>query len=286
MQIRDRLPLYASLMRLDKPIGILLLLWPTLWALWLAGHGEPTNLICFIFISGVILMRSAGCILNDFADRKVDGYVERTKHRPLATQSISVKEALMLAALLCAISFGLVLFCNTLTIFLAIIGALLALLYPFMKRFTHLPQVGLGVAYSWGIPMAFAAELGEIPLAGWFLYFTALIWPIIYDTMYAMVDREDDKKIGIKSTAILFDSMDRLIIGLLQVLFTVMLIIVGLMFELNSIYYVSICTVVLLFSYQQWLIKDRDREKCFQAFLNNNIVGFAIFIGILSSYMQ
>lgn len=286
IHIHKRLPLYAQLMRLNKPIGILLLLWPTLWALWLASEGEPDLTILFVFVSGVVLMRSAGCIFNDFADRNFDGHVKRTQQRPLARQAVSLKEAGFLAILLCLCAFFLVLLCNRLTIYLAFMALGLAFFYPFMKRFTHLPQLGLGIAFSWSVPMAFAAQINAIPLSAWFLFLTSLIWPIVYDTMYAMVDKQDDLKIGVKSTAILFNSMDKLIIGLLQILFLVMLVMVGLMFDLNSIYYFSLIITAGLFLYQQWLIKDRDTKKCFQAFLNNNLVGFAIFIGILSSYLQ
>lgn len=284
MLIRERLPQYVYLMRWDKPIGILLLLWPTLWALWLASAGRPDSSLLFIFVAGVILMRSAGCVLNDIADRKVDGHVERTRQRPLAKGNIMVKEALVLALSLCTLAFLLVLYCNRLTIQLAFVGVILPILYPLMKRFTHLPQLGLGVAFSWGIPMAFAATNASLTLGTWFLFLTATLWPVIYDTMYAMVDREDDVKIGVKSTAILFNTMDRLVIGLLQVLFVVMLIIVGLMFNLTSAYYACLVAVSGLFIYQQWLIKTRDPKRCFHAFLNNNVVGFFIFLGILLSY--
>lgn len=285
MLIRERLLQYAYLMRLDKPIGMLLLLWPTLWALWLAGDGHPDKKILFVFIAGVILMRSAGCALNDFADRHFDNHVRRTQQRPLASGKITEIEALILAGLLSLFAFLLVLTCNILTVKLAFIGAGLTLIYPFMKRVTHLPQIGLGIAFTWGVPMAFAAQRGSIGTSGWFLFFTGIIWPVIYDTMYAMVDREDDQKIGVKSTAILFDAMDKLIVGLLQVLLVVMLFIIGIMFELNIIYYLCVGIVGLLFVYQQWLIKDRDSNKCFKAFKNNNWVGFAIFLGIFLSYL-
>jgi 4-hydroxybenzoate polyprenyltransferase len=286
MLIRERLPYYAYLMRLDKPIGILLLLWPTLWALWLAGAGHPDSKILFIFVVGVVLMRSAGCVMNDVADRHVDGHVERTRNRPLASGKVTTAEALMLAALLSLAAFLLVLFCNLLTITMACVGVLLMILYPFMKRFTHLPQLGLGVAFTWGVPMAFTAEMESVPSSAWFLFLTGMVWSMIYDTMYAMMDRKDDLKMGIKSSAILFAGRDKFIIGLLQILFVVMLIIVGLLFHLHCAYYLSLVPVGLLFSYQQWLIKDRDREPCFTAFLNNNWVGLAIFIGILLSYVQ
>lgn len=286
MLIRDRLSQYAYLMRLDKPIGTLLLLWPTLWALWLASAGHPNNTVLFVFVAGVILMRSAGCVMNDVADREVDGKVKRTRNRPLATGKVTMAEAVLLIVLLGLSAFLLVLLCNSLTITLAFVAVGLAIIYPFMKRFTYLPQLGLSAAFTWGVPMAFAAETGAVSLSAWFLFFTGMVWPVIYDTMYAMVDREDDLKVGIKSTAILFDQMDKCVVALLQLLFVMMLVIVGLMFRLNRYYYVSLIFVSLLFIYQQWLIKDRDPEKCFSAFLNNNWVGFAIFVGILSSYIE
>ncbi len=286
MTLRKRLLQYAYLSRLHKPVGIMLLLWPTLWALWLAGLGKPNFFILFIFIAGVILMRSAGCVVNDIADHEFDKHVERTKERPLAAGKLSVKEAYLFAATLAFIAFSLVLFCNWFTISLAIVGAALAVIYPLLKRYTHLPQLGLGLAFSWGVPMAFAAQTNSLSLKVWFLFVTAALWPVIYDTMYAMVDRNDDIKIGIKSTAILFNTMDRLIIGLLQILFVIMLIIVGLMFNLKLPYYLSLIIVTLLFVYQQWLIRKRQRENCFYAFTNNNLVGFAIFMGILSSYIR
>ncbi len=272
---------YCLLMRLHKPIGILLLLWPTLWALWLASHGRPHFLVLCIFVAGVVLMRSAGCIINDYADRKVDAYVKRTSQRPLATGAISVKGALIVFTVLSLFAFGLVLFLNVYTILLAIVGAVLAIIYPFMKRFTHLPQVGLGLAFSWGIPMAFAAENNAIPLAAWVLYFTAILWPVIYDTMYAMTDRDDDLKVGIKSTAILFATWDTVIIAVLQMVFLCGLIYVGCLFRLTMNYYASLLLVAGFFCYQQVLMKNRERTQCFKAFLNNHWVGLIIFVGIV-----
>lgn len=287
MLIRERLLQYAYLMRLEKPIGILLLLWPTLWAIWLASRGQPNAIILAVFIVGVILMRSAGCVLNDLADRKFDGHVKRTQQRPLATGKIKPIEAWIIAGILSLIAFLLVFFfCNSLTVALSFIGAGLAVVYPLLKRVTNLPQLGLGIAFAWGVPMAFAAETGVVGVPGWFLFLTSTVWPVIYDTMYAMVDKEDDLKIGIKSAAILFDAMDKLIITLLQVLFIVMLIIIGLMFRLHTIYYICLFIVCLLFLYQLWLIKDRNSKKCFNAFLNNNWVGLIIFVGIFASYLQ
>ena len=284
MQLRKRLPYYARLMRWDKPIGAWLLLWPTWWALWLASSGWPETKILLVFTAGVFLMRSAGCVLNDFADRHIDGHVERTRERPLASGKVSKREALLLAALLgsCALSL-LVLLCNAYTICLAFVGAGLAIIYPLLKRVTSLPQVGLGFAFTWGVPMAFAAITGSISGTAWFLFATGVVWSVIYDTLYAMKDREDDEKIGVKSTAILFGAKDRVIIAALQLLFLLLLIILGQLFQLQLIYYACLLIVGALFIYQQYLIKDRVPIRCFQAFLNNNWVGFAIFAGICLS---
>lgn len=273
---------FFYLMRLHKPIGTFLLLWPTLWGLWLAGNGhQPNIIILIIFILGVILMRAAGCIINDIADRDFDAHVERTRERPLATGKISTQAALILFIVLLSLAFGLVLFLNKLTILLAIIGAMLTLIYPFMKRFTHLPQLGLGMAFAWGVPMAFAAETQHVSGAAWIVFLAAVIWPVIYDTMYAMVDRTDDIKIGIRSTAILFGSYDRIIIGLLQIIFLGLLGLVGYLFKLDELYFFSLCCAGLLFIYQQILIKKTDRAAYFKAFLNNNWVGLIIFLGII-----
>lgn len=272
---------YFYLMRLHKPIGIFLLLWPTLWALWLASKGHPDVLTVAIFVMGVILMRSAGCVINDFADQKFDGFVARTRDRPLVTGKLSKRQALVLFVILLSTAFLLVLCLNRITIILAIVGALLTIIYPFMKRYTYLPQVGLGLAFAWGVPMAFAAVLGKVSSEGWVLFFAAAIWPIIYDTFYAMVDRADDIKVGIKSTAILFNNYEQCISIGLQLIFLGLLILVGIIFKLTNYYFLSLALVILLFAYQQWLIKDREPEKCFSAFLNNHWVGVIIFIGIL-----
>lgn len=276
---------YAHLMRFHKPIGILLLLWPVCWALWLASAGRPHARMLFVFIAGVIVMRAAGCVMNDMADRHIDRHVERTRQRPMATRQVSVIEASVLAFFLMLIAFLFVLLCNALTIRLAFVGAALAIIYPFMKRFTHWPQLGLGLAFSWSIPMVFAATQGAISPSAWFLFLTAALWPILYDTLYAMVDREDDKKIGVKSTAILFGSWDKVMIGFLQMIFILMLIIVGIIFHLADRYDIALTLVAGLFLYQQWLIKDRDPARCFRAFLNHQWVGAIIFAGILSSYL-
>lgn len=284
--MHEKIKHFCVLMRWNKPIGFLLLLWPTLWALWLAARGNPPWSILFIFIMGVILMRSAGCIINDIADRKWDAHVVRTKERPLAAKKLSVKEALYLFFLLITLAFLLILFLNWLSILLAIIGLLLAIVYPYLKRVTHLPQVGLGFAFSWGIPMAFAAVLGFIPPQAWLLFIAAALWPIIYDTYYAMTDKADDVMVGIKSTAILFDKHIILFIGLLQTGFILLMALVGMLFYLGFYYYFSLLIVSLFFFYQEWLIKDKKPEDCFKAFLNNNWVGFIIFLGIFLDFTR
>lgn len=281
---KTKLPLYLALTRFDRPIGTLLLLWPTLWALWIAAQGFPDPSLLVIFCLGTLLMRSAGCVINDFADRHVDGHVERTAQRPLTTGQVSTKEAKLLFAGLSLAAFILVLFTNTLTIKLSFIALALAACYPFMKRYTHLPQVVLGAAFSFGIPMAFAAQTNTLPHQLWLLYGAAAIWTIAYDTFYAMVDREDDLKIGIKSTAILFGEDDRLITGVLQATTILMLLLCGGQFELGYWYYISVIGAAALFIYQQRLIRHRDRDRCFQAFLNNNWVGALVFIGIVLHY--
>jgi 4-hydroxybenzoate polyprenyltransferase len=273
-------------MRFDKPIGTLLLLWPTLWALWLASAGHPNPTVLLVFVLGVVTMRAAGCVMNDFADRHVDGHVERTKHRPLASGKVTSVEAIMLFSILMLGAFGLVLFCNVYTIELAFIGAALAVIYPFLKRVTHLPQLGLGAAFMWSIPMAFAAETGSVSGAAWFLFITGIVWPVIYDTMYAMVDRNDDMTIGIKSTAILFGDHEALIIGILQAVFISMMIVVGVLFHLHAAYYAALVIAAGLFVRQQWLLQQHDPKHYFQAFLNNNWVGAIIFLGIGLSYLS
>ncbi len=268
------------LMRLDKPIGIALLLWPTLWALWLASDRKPDLKIVIIFVLGVIIMRSAGCIVNDLADRKFDGLVERTRHRPLVSGEVSVKAAKILLGFLLVAAFSLVLMLNTLTIKLAFIGAALAFIYPFLKRVTYLPQLGLGLAFAWGVPMAFAAIQNTVPEKAWFLFAAAVVWPMIYDTFYAMVDRDDDIKIGVKSTAILCGRADKLFIGIMQFIFLILIAYVGLMFNLHKAFSYSLWVVLILFIHQQYITRDRDKTACFKAFLNNHWVGAAIFFGI------
>jgi 4-hydroxybenzoate polyprenyltransferase len=279
-----RVKQYVYLMRLHKPIGIFLLLWPSLWALWLASSGTPNLKIVGIFIIGVILMRSAGCIINDFADRHLDRYVERTRERPLAAGKIQVYEALFLFFILIFCAFLLALNLNHLAILLSFVGAFLAVIYPFLKRVTHLPQIGLGLAFAWGVPMAYAAELNAIPWVGWALFLAAAIWPVIYDTMYAMVDLNDDIKIGIKSSAILFGKHYAGIIGILQCSFLMILSYIGWVTKLNEGYFLALLLAGLFFLYQQYLIRKNYREDCFKAFLNNHWVGMIIFIGIMIGY--
>lgn len=271
---------YALLMRLNRPIGILLLLWPTYWALWLAADGLPSLGNFVIFTLGVLLMRSAGCVINDYADRDFDGHVKRTKDRPLATGKVSTQEALILFAALCMMAFLLVLFTNPFTIALSFGGLVLASLYPFMKRYTYLPQVVLGAAFAWAVPMAFAAETNQLPDLVWLIYTATLLWTVAYDTQYAMVDRDDDLKIGIKSTAILFGELDKLAIACLQTLIIIVLLVIGNQAKLSMFYYVGVTGAASLFIYQQHLIRTRDRDRCFQAFLNNNYVGLSIFLGL------
>lgn len=282
----SKLLAYHRLMRTDKPIGALLLLWPTLWALWVAAPGVPPLWILAVFVAGVWLMRAAGCVVNDYADRKFDGHVKRTANRPLPSGAVSEKEARILFAVLVLLSFLLVLTLNTMTILLSVAGLALAWVYPFMKRYTHLPQVVLGAAFGWSIPMAFAAVSETLPLSCWLMLLANILWAVAYDTQYAMVDRDDDVKIGIKSTAILFGQYDRLIIGILQAGVLALMATIGWLNDLNWEFYWSILVAGALFVYQQKLIRNRERDPCFQAFLNNNYVGLVLFIGLAMSYWQ
>ena len=283
--MHNRLNQYALLMRLHKPIGILLLLWPTLWALWIAAEGMPNLLVLIVFIDGVILMRSAGCVINDYADRDIDPQVARTKDRPIASGKVSANEALVLFTILCLMAFGLVLLMNRLTILLSLVAVALAVIYPFTKRYTQLPQIVLGAAFGWAIPMAFAAQTGAVPPVAWVLFCANILWATVYDTLYAMVDREDDLRIGVKSTAILFGSSDVIIIGILQVLVISFLTFVAWQAALGLWFFLSLIAGAILFLYQQVLIKDRDRDQCFRAFLNNNWFGMTVFIGIFLDYL-
>jgi 4-hydroxybenzoate polyprenyltransferase len=284
--LRERAGVYARLMRLDRPIGAWLLLWPALWALWLAGEGKPNPWNVVVFVSGVVLMRSAGCVMNDYADRGIDGHVRRTQHRPFARGEVSTREAMGLFLALCLCAFALVLTLDWFTVSLSLVALFLAATYPFMKRYTHLPQVYLGMAFGWAVPMAFAAETGAISQGGWLLYIAAVLWTTIYDTMYAMVDREDDLRIGVKSTAILFGESDRAILGILQILLFAVLLLVGSRFGLGWGYYqAGLAVAAALALWQQYLIRDREPEACFRAFLNNNWFGMAIFIGLVLHYL-
>lgn len=271
--------------RMDKPIGTYLLLWPTYWALWIASDGWPNFYLLIVFSLGVFVMRSAGCVINDIADMKVDGQVERTKHRPLISGLISKEEAISLFGVLIGIALGLVLTLSWPTIYLSIIALILAALYPFMKRYTQLPQVVLGAAFSWGMIMAFSEAQGEIPFVAWLLFAANVLWTVAYDTMYAMVDRDDDVKIGVKSTAILFGDHDKRIIGFMQVLVLGLLFTVGEILAFGWPYQLSLVISAGLFSYQQLLISNRERGKCFQAFLHNHWVGMLVFIGIFIEYL-
>ncbi len=272
-------------MRFDRPIGILLLLWPTLWALWIAGEGSPSTKNILIFCTGVVLMRAAGCIMNDVADRDFDPHVERTRCRPLASGELTVREALIAFFVVMLLAFGLVLMTNVLTIKLAFAGALLASTYPFFKRWTHFPQVILGLAFGWGIPMAFAAETGQIASVAWLILLINVIWSVIYDTLYAMVDREDDVSIGLKSTAIMFGRFDLLIIRVLKILMIALLVLLGLKLQFSWPWFAGVAIAGVLFVRQQYLVRERDRDACFNAFLNNNWVGVAVWTGLLATYL-
>lgn len=277
---------FHRLMRTDKPIGALLLLWPTLWALWVATPGVPPLWILLVFVAGVWLMRAAGCVVNDYADRKFDGHVKRTANRPLPSGAVTENEARGLFIILVLLAFALVLTLNLMTILLSVAALGLAWIYPFMKRYTHLPQVVLGAAFGWSIPMAFAAVSESVPLSCWIMFFANILWAVAYDTEYAMVDRDDDVKIGIKSTAILFGRHDKLIIGILQVLVMAMMAAVGWLNGLGWIYYATVLIAGALFAYQQVLIAGRERDACFKAFLNNNYVGLVLFLGLAVSYLH
>ena len=276
-----RFDAYWRLMRFDRPIGILLLLWPTLWALWLAADGVPSARNLLIFVAGVVVMRAAGCVANDLADRDFDPHVERTRERPLASGAVTPGGARALLAVLLLIAFGLVLMTNVLTIKLSFVGAALAMSYPFFKRFVDLPQVVLGIAFGWSIPMAFAAESGTVPVLAWALLSINVLYAVIYDTFYAMVDREDDLAIGVRSTAILFGRHDLRVIGALQVLMVLACAWLGRGQGWGWPWFAAVAVTAVLFMRQLWLTRQRDRQACFRAFLNNNWAGFALFLGIV-----
>lgn len=283
---RTRLAAYLDLTRARRPIGTLLLLWPALWALWIAGAGRPPWNVTLIFVLGTALMRSAGCAINDYADRQFDGRVARTCKRPLPTGRVTPGEAVAVFAVLSLAAFSLVLLLNRETVLMSFVALGLAATYPFTKRITHWPQVVLGFAFGWAVPMAFTAIQAEVPPVGWLLFAATVVWALIYDTQYAMVDRADDLKIGIRSTAILFGERDRLIIGLLQVLMIGLLVATGILVQRGPIFYLGVAVGVALFGYQQWLMRGREPARCFQAFLDNNRFGMVVFLGLFVDYLS
>ncbi len=285
-EIIQKLNAYHRLMRLDKPIGILLLLWPTLWGLFIAGKGEPDWIISLIFVAGTVLMRSAGCVMNDIADSQYDGLVARTQYRPLVTNEVSKKEAYMLAAMLSLVAFGLVCMLNTLSIKLSLVGMLLAISYPFTKRFFPMPQAYLGVAFGWGIPMVFAAILGYVPPVAWLLLLANISWAIAYDTEYAMVDREDDLKIGIQSSAITFGRFDVLAVMCCYIVTLLLLALTGQLLGLGYAYYMGLALAASVAIHHYFLIRQREKTNCFKAFLANNWFGFSVFMGLAAQYLM
>ncbi len=285
-RLARRIEEYGRLARFDRPIGTWLLLWPALWALWVASGGRPDQKVLIVFVLGVVVMRAAGCVINDFADRDIDPHVKRTRERPLAARRVSPTEALVLFVVLAAVALMLVSRLNVFTIKLAVIGAALTVSYPFVKRFFPLPQLYLGISFGgWSVPMAFAAQRDSLPRIAWVLYIAAVVWAVLYDTIYAMVDREDDITIGIRSSAILFADMDRFLIGVMQVLMLFALVLAGRDMGFGNWYHAGLVAAGLLFLYQQWLIRAREPAACLRAFLNNNYVGMVIFIGILLQYV-
>ncbi len=280
-----RLHQYALLMRLHRPIGIYLLVWPMLWSLWWAARGVPDFKVLCVFLLGAVLMRSAGCAINDYADRNLDGHVARTKDRPLAAGALKPFEAVLVFAVLTALAFALVLSMNSLTIWLSLGGAALAALYPFSKRYTHLPQVVLGAAFGWAVPMAWAAQAGELNRITWLIYIAAVLWAVIYDTLYAMADREDDIRMGAKSTAILFGDADKAAIAVLQILLLLTLVMIGVNNDMGGYYYVALLIGAALFDHHRWMIRDRQPAACFRAFLHNHWFGMVVFIGIALHYL-
>jgi len=283
-RVIDRIKHYWLLARFDRPIGILILLWPALWALWVASDGRPDFLVLIVICLGVVLMRAAGCVINDYADRDFDPHVERTKQRPIAAGKVTPKEALIVFVVLCLCAFGLVLMLNSYTIMLSFIAAFLAASYPFMKRYTHLPQAYLGIAFGFAVPMSFSAQINSIPPVAWVMYLAVVLWALVYDTMYAMVDKDDDLKIGVKSTAILFGAYDRHIMAILQMIIIGLLLAVGQMRQLGWPYYAGLLAASGFSVYQQKLIFHREKAQCFKAFLNNNWFGLAVFAGLVMAY--
>ena len=285
-RLARRLEEYGRLARFDRPIGTWLLLWPALWALWVAGAGRPEQKVLIVFALGVMVMRAAGCVINDFADRDIDSHVKRTRERPLAARRVSPVEALVLFVVLSGAALWLVTRLNVFTVKLAVIGAALTVSYPLVKRFFPLPQLYLGISFGgWSVPMAFAAQRDSLPRIAWVLYIAAVVWAVMYDTIYAMVDREDDLTIGVKSSAILFADMDRFLIGALQAMMLFALVLAGRDMNFGGWFYAGLTAAGLLFLYQQWLIRAREPAACLRAFLNNNYVGMVIFVGILLQYV-
>lgn len=276
---------YLRLMRFDRPVGIFLLLWPTWWALVLAGNGRPSLANCLIFTAGVVVMRAAGCVMNDIADRHYDPHVKRTRDRPLASGELNLHQAVLTFVLLMVLALGLVLMTNRLAVLLAFVGAALAASYPFFKRFTHFPQVVLGIAFGWGIPLSFAAQAGQVPAAGWGLFAVNVVWVVIYDTLYAMVDRDDDLLIGVKSTAIFFGRHDLAVLRALMALMLLLLLFLGWGLSLGWPWYGAVAVAAILFSWQLWLARRRERDGCFRAFRNNIWVGFVVFLGLAGNFM-
>jgi 4-hydroxybenzoate polyprenyltransferase len=285
-RLARRVEEYSELARFNRPVGTWLLLWPALWALWIAGEGQPHQKVLIVFVLGVVVMRAAGCVINDFADRDIDPYVRRTRDRPVAARRVSPVEALVLFGALLAVALYLVTFLDLLTIKLAFIGAALTVSYPFVKRLFPMPQLYLGISFGgWSVPMAFAAETGKLPRVAWVLYIAAVIWAAVYDTIYAMIDREDDLKIGVKSSAILFADMDKALIFVMQAMMIFALVLAGQNMHFGEWYYAGLTAASLLFLYQQWLIRDRNPAGCLRAFSNNQYVGMVIFVGILLQYV-
>ncbi len=286
LSLKEKLSAYVQLMRMDKPIGTYLVLWPALWALWIAAEGIPDLKLLLIFTLGAFLTRSAGCAINDFADRKVDGHVKRTAQRPIPSGRVTPKEAVVLFSGMMLLAFVLVLFTNWQTVLLSFGAVALTAVYPFMKRYTHLPQVVLGAAFAWAVPMAFSAVTGTVPWYAWLIYAATLLWTVAYDTLYAMVDRDDDLKIGVKSTAILFGNADKLIVAILQMITLALLIGLGLHLQLSAWFFTGLAGAAALFIRQQYQVRHRERDPCFRAFLNNHYVGLIIFAGIFTHYLS
>ncbi len=284
--LRDRLYQYWLLTRFHRPIGIFLLLWPLLWALWIAGEGHPNPTVLVVFVLGTALMRAAGCAINDYADRDFDPFVRRTQDRPLATGQVSPTEALWVFVVLALLSFLLVLLMNVFTIALSVVGGLLAASYPFMKRYTHLPQFYLGVSFGWAVPMAFAAQTNTLPPVAWTIFAATVVWAVAYDTLYAMVDREDDQRIGVKSTAILFGRYERLAVGIAHTIVLILLAYAGLQAGRGGLYFLSLVAAAGFAIYQQWLARERDPIRCFEAFLNNHWFGLVVFFGLILDYLH